>query len=33
MKKKSPVIKINGLNLNKIIIKRFNCGISFDRLK
>ena len=32
MKKKSPVIKINGLNINKIRIKRFNCGTSFDRL-
>lgn len=32
MKKKSPVIKINGLKINKIRIKRFNCGISFDKL-
>ena len=32
MKKKSPVIKINGLNINKIRIKRYNCGISFDKL-
>ena len=32
MKKKTPVIKINGLNINKIRIKRFNCGISFNRL-
>lgn len=32
MKKKSPVIKINGLNINKIRIKRLNCGTSFDKL-
>lgn len=32
MKKKSPVIKIPHLNKYNIIIKRFNCGISFDKL-
>ena len=32
MKKKSPVIKINGHNINKIRIKRFNCGTAFDKL-
>ena len=32
MKKKSPVVRISNLNSHNIMINRFDCGVSFDKV-
>jgi len=32
MKKKSPVVRISNLKMHNIVINRFDCGVSFDKL-